>query len=222
MNEKQPESFPDKFDRIVKRLMGYSKPRDPRKEENPIFATFQDRLIASVLDIGLIYLLFQDVFRSITAKVYSYAGVAAVDARMAEAPPNNVDVTEQIRYVVETMFETGLAQLWIINSVTQALLVGVLLVFSWQEFHLTPGKFIIGLEFAGRNGEGRPTLRQYILRFAGFFLSMPIFMIGFAALGLDKQKRAWHDRIAGTTVIYSQRGSIFRQAWDLLKSRFKK
>lgn len=214
-------SLADKFDRTMKRLMGYKPLRDPRKEENPIFATFQDRVIASVLDVGIMYLLFQSVFKFISAQVFQFVDYERFRTDMEVAPEFST-MEHHIRYVVDAAFASDLALLWVANSALQAAFAGIIFVFIWHEFHLTPGKYVIGLEFAGRHGEGKPTLRQYIIRFLSFYISMPVFMLGFAILGFDKQKRAVHDRIAGTTVIYSKRGSIFRQGWDILKKQFRK
>lgn len=220
-NEKPRDELPERINRFAQKLMGYSRPKDPRREDAPIFAGFQDRVIASVLDTALVFLLFQDVFRYVSARIYRLADYELLQ-RMRDAAPDSPDPIIALRHAVDAAFASGLAQLWLLNSFLQSLVVGALLIFCWKEFHLTPGKYIIGLEFAGRNGQGKPTFRQYIIRFLGFYISMPVFMLGFAALAFDKQKRAVHDRIAGTTVIYSQRGSIFRQAWDWIKQAMKK
>lgn len=211
--------LPERFDALMKRLMGYSRPKDPRKEEEPLFATFQDRAIASVFDTAIIYILFNDIFAFISSRVFRYADIKALKQANEQAP-RDASSEAQARYFVETMFETGLADLWLLNSFLQSLFVGLVLIFVWSNFHITPGKFIFGLEFAGKDGTGKPTTEQYIWRYAGFYLSMPPFMIGFLALAFDKKKRAWHDRIGNTTVIYSRRGSVFRMGWDWLKARF--
>lgn len=215
------ESLPDRIHATAQKLMGV-KPRriDPRETDEPVFATFQDRTIASMLDVGLIYLLLKEVFAIISQRVFVHMDIAAYEAALMNAPAK-LTLTDEVRYAVEAAYETGILELWLLNSFLQSLLIGALLVFSWQKFHLTPGKYIMGLEFAGKNGEGKPSLRQYLLRFAGYYISMPVFMIGFAVLGFDKKKRAVHDHIAGTTVIYAKRGSVFRMAWDWLKAKWK-
>ncbi len=220
MTEK-PTPLPERIDRFAKKLMGVKPRRDPRREEGPLFATFQDRVIASVIDMGVIFILLQDVFKFITVKVFSLADLDLV-RRAYDVAKQNADANLAIQSRVDAAFDSGLFDLWLLNSFAQSLLIGAILIIMWREFHTTLGKWIIGLEFAGKHGEGQPSLKQYFMRFLGFYLSMPIFMIGFALLGFDKEKRAWHDRIGGTTVIYSKRGSIFRQAWDWIKARFKR
>jgi uncharacterized RDD family membrane protein YckC len=224
-DEKLP--FFERFDRFVKKLQGVAMmkhKRPPEAEDDPDaprFATFQDRVIASVIDMGVIYLILQELFQFMTVKIYSMMDMQALQ-EAAQNRPEHATTTDAIRYHVESAFSSGFFDLWLLNSFAQSLVVGVILVLIWREFNTTLGKFIIGLEFAAKDGEGTPTTRQYLVRYAGFYLSMPIFMIGFAAAGLDKQKRAWHDRIAGTTVIYSERGNIFKQLWKLIKSQVKR
>ncbi len=224
-DEKLP--WPERFDRFVKKLQGVAtmkgrhKPKDEEGSDAPRFASFQDRVIASVIDMGVVYLSLQDLFRFITVKVYSMIDLQTLQ-ELAQNRPDNLSVKEAFLYQVNSAYESGFVQFWLLNSFLQSLVVGAILVLIWREFHTTLGKYIIGLEFAGKNGEGRPSTRQYLLRFLGFYLSMPFFMIGFVAAGLDKKKRAWHDRIAGTTVVYAERGNIFKQLWNLLKARLKK
>lgn len=224
MSDKPEAPFFERFDRFVKKLQGVVVTRSPNDKasepEKRVFATFQDRVIASVIDMSVVYLLLQDVFRFITVQTYSFADVAKLQAAL-QARPESLTPLQSMRHQIESAYETGLFQLWLANSFAQSVVIGVILVLVWREFDTTLGKYIIGLEFAGKHGEGKPTTRDYIRRFLGFYLSMPVLMIGFALLGVDKEKRAWHDRIAGTTVIYAERGSVFRQMWNWLKRQLK-
>ena len=219
-DEKKPVNVPEKFHGFMNRLMGVKRRVDPRKVDGPVYATFQDRLFASALDVGCIFIMFHDLFTWISSTIYQgidQEAVAEFPVELEQAP-----FREQATFMVEQLFNSGAVDLWLLNSFIQSVILGVIFVAVWTHFNTTPGKYLIGIRFAGKNGEGMPDMRQYIKRYLGFYLSMPIFMIGFATLGFDKQKRAWHDRIAGTTVIYTKEGSIFRRAWDLFKAQFKK
>lgn len=214
------DSLPDRLHHTIQKLMGVRKRIDPRTADGPVFATFQDRIFASMMDVGILFLLFNDLFRWISSLVYR-----GIDQQMATAMPESLahaPIRRQVEFFVGQLIDTGFAQLWVVNSLIHSIIIGVLLVAVWAHFHTTPGKFIIGMRIAGKNGEGSPDLRTCVIRYLGFYLSMPIFMIGYALLGIDKQKRAWHDRIAGTTVIYTREGSIFRRAWDLLRNQLRR
>lgn len=207
----------DRFERIMHKLMGVKPRRDPRTSETPIYASFQDRLFASAIDVAILYLLFQDFFEWTSRRVYR-------DFDPAQLQPHDPDVVrlewdEQLRAFIEQIISSGFLELWILNSFIQSLAIGVLFIAVWNQFHQTPGKFFVGLRFANAGDFSEPTLKQYIIRYLGFFLSMPVFMIGFALLGFSKTKQAWHDKLAHTVVIYSKEGSIFRRAYDVIKAR---
>ena len=225
MSQKPPAPFFEKFDAFVKKMQGVAthqhRKKDKTEPEKRRFATFQDRVMASVIDMGVIYVLLQDVFHAITVRVYALADLDLL-AQAAANKPAGMHPLDSIQYQLHAALESGLLQMWLLNSFVQSLIVGVILVLVWREFNTTLGKYIIGLEFAGRNGEGAPSTRTFLLRYLGFYLSMPPLMLGFVVLGLDKQKRALHDRIAGTSVIYSARGSVFRQIYNAIKKRFQR
>ena len=94
-------------------------------------------------------------------------------------------------------------------------LVIFLIVLSLYEigFHLaigaTPGKMALRMHVAGPDGE-RPDPDRIILRYLVFFLSM-LFIVGIPISAFmvltDPQRRALHDRVAGTRVHYG------RPAW---------
>lgn len=225
MNQNLPQHpFFVKFDRMVKALQGAATLKKPSKDKADApprrFATFQDRVFASVIDMSVIYLLLQDVFHFITVRIYRMVDGVALKAAM-DAKPLDVTPLQSLQYQLGTALQTHLLHLWVLNSLVQSLVVGAVLVLVWREFHTTLGKSIIGIEFAGKNGEGKPSTRDYIVRFLGFYVSMPLMMIGFVLLGIDKQKRAWHDKIAGTTVVYSQRGHLLKWLWSTLRSQRK-
>lgn len=211
--------YMDRFHNFANRMMGVKPKRKP-DEPKPLYATFQDRVFASAIDLGVLVILCFDLFRWITAKVY--AGFDPTSMRPENPLPDYAANQDKIRESVEMAFSSGFAQLWFLNSFLQSVVAGILLVTIWHCFHTTPGKWIIGLTFADKSTMEKPTLGQYIKRYLGFYLSMPIFMIGFAALGFSKTKQAWHDRIAGTVVIYREDGSIFHRAYRFLRNRIKK
>jgi len=49
----------------------------------------------------------------------------------------------------------------------------------------------------------RPTLLQFIIRYIGYIPSALIFLLGLIWVVWDKKKQAWHDKMAGTVVIFT-------------------
>ncbi|MCI5049638.1 MAG: RDD family protein [Rickettsiales bacterium] len=227
MNDKQPSndnenkpSIPERMHNFYERMIGVKRRVDPTKVDGPVYSTFNDRMFACVLDTAIIFFLFRDIFDWMTA--FLFQGMETNFDIPPDSPLAYASNEEQIRYIVDQLFSTGFAQIWLINSFFQSLLVGITLVIVWSYYHTTPGKWLLGLEYADEKTLTPPTLAQYIKRYAGFYLSMTPLMIGFAFLGFTKKKQAWHDKIAGTVVVYNKEGHILKRLYRYLKEQWKK
>ncbi|RMH37602.1 MAG: RDD family protein [Nitrospirae bacterium] len=82
----------------------------------------------------------------------------------------------------------------------------------------TPGKMAIGAKIVDATSFTDPTVKQLIVRYVGYYLSMlPIFPpLGIIWIAFDPRKQGWHDKLAGTVVVRKKRGgddssSSFRQ-----------
>jgi len=85
--------------------------------------------------------------------------------------------------------------------------LGALTVVGYFLFFLTlggqtVGKRIIGLRVVSTDGRRISTL-QALVRVAGYLVSSAPLYIGFLAALFDSERRAWHDRLAGTVVVYA-------------------
>ncbi len=67
----------------------------------------------------------------------------------------------------------------------------------------TPGKMVLGLKII--RSDGSPVSAGRALgRYLGYILSGLILYIGFIIAGFDSEKRALHDHLADTRVIYTK------------------
>jgi uncharacterized RDD family membrane protein YckC len=64
----------------------------------------------------------------------------------------------------------------------------------------TPGKMLCGLKVVRTDGESLGYGRAF-LRWTGYLLSSLMFGLGFLWIAWDRNKQAWHDKLAGTHVI---------------------
>lgn len=212
----------DKFNNIMQTLMGIRPKKKHMSEDGKqVYATFQDRLFASAIDVSILFLLLQDLFHWMSQFIYRNFDSSQLTM------PNNPDmefapIHEQVRSFVQHLFDTGFAQLWLENAFYQSIIIGIALVGVWYAFQTTPGKFLLGIRIAQKTTFDTPTLKQLILRYCGFYLSIPPLMLGFATLGFYKHKQAWHDMIAGTVVIYTKEGSVFKRVYNYVKAKIKK
>jgi uncharacterized RDD family membrane protein YckC len=88
-------------------------------------------------------------------------------------------------------------------------------IFFWTLMGKTPGKMLMGLRIVSLDGS-RPTFWQSVRRFIGYFLSALLFYAGYWWVLLDNRRQGWHDKLAGTVVVYSWDARL----GDLLADRY--
>jgi uncharacterized RDD family membrane protein YckC len=76
------------------------------------------------------------------------------------------------------------------------------MVFFWILTGQTLGDYAVGVRVVRTNGR-RMRLIPCILRLIGYFICFVSFGIGFFWVLIDDRRQGWHDKLAGTCVIYS-------------------
>lgn len=71
----------------------------------------------------------------------------------------------------------------------------------------TVGKLLVGIKVTDYNGE-RISFKKGIIRFIGKFFSVLPWGIGFFVIIADRQKRSFHDRLAGTLVLRKRKSGF--------------
>ena len=85
----------------------------------------------------------------------------------------------------------------------------------------TVGKYIMGVRIVRL--DGRPlTYRDSIVRWIGYIVSLLPLGAGFLWVVFDDRRRTFHDKIAGTCVIYSWRAQQNEYVLDRIKRYFRK
>jgi uncharacterized RDD family membrane protein YckC len=80
-------------------------------------------------------------------------------------------------------------------------IAGAIFVTFWALADQTPGMRFLSIRLV-QEGSDHVTLRCAIRRVFGVLLSVLPLGLGFLAILRDPQRRAWHDRLAGTWVVY--------------------
>lgn len=75
-------------------------------------------------------------------------------------------------------------------------------IFFWIFAGYTPGKALMGLRIITVEGRKISFFRA-LLRYLAYFLSAGLFFLGFIWIFVDERRQGWHDKIAGTIVIYT-------------------
>lgn len=95
---------------------------------------------------------------------------------------------------------------WVYNPLTGSL-VAIIYLFLYHALFVTvvgqtPGKLLMGLRVLTTSG-GRVPFWRAGLRFVGYFISMVFLFLGFIWVLVDDRRQGWHDKIAGTYVVYA-------------------
>ena len=69
----------------------------------------------------------------------------------------------------------------------------------------TPGKMVMAIRVVDSRTFGKPSLGSLVVRYFGLFLSTIPLGLGFLWVAWDKEKRGFHDKLAGTAVIVVQK-----------------
>ena len=81
----------------------------------------------------------------------------------------------------------------------------IAVVIFWIYKSATPGKMATKLTIVDAKTGGKPTVGQFIIRYLGYYVAMLPLFLGIIWVGIDKRKQGWHDKLAGTVVIRSNR-----------------
>lgn len=82
------------------------------------------------------------------------------------------------------------------------LLPAVAFIAFWSAKSTTPGKMAIGAEIVDANTGAKPSVGQCIIRYIGYYVSTIPLLLGLIWVGFDARKQGWHDKLAGTVVVF--------------------
>jgi uncharacterized RDD family membrane protein YckC len=96
----------------------------------------------------------------------------------------------------------GLAGFW--DLVINVLAPAAATLLFWRYRGATPGKMAIGAKVVDAKTGGAPSTGSLVARYFGYIASALPLMLGFAWIAVDRRKQGFHDKIAGTVVIYDE------------------
>jgi len=89
-----------------------------------------------------------------------------------------------------------------IDLVLSWMLPSAAIIVFWIYCSATPGKMAIGARIVDSASGRQPTQWQFVKRYIGYFLSSIPLCWGFIRAAFDPRKQGWHDKVAGTVVVY--------------------
>ncbi len=90
-----------------------------------------------------------------------------------------------------------------ILDILMTVALSIVVIVFWAYRSATPGKIVFHLKIVDAKTGGVLSTRQMI----GRVLAYNLLVVGFLSVALNKQKRGWHDRLAGTVVIKARKTS---------------
>jgi uncharacterized RDD family membrane protein YckC len=87
------------------------------------------------------------------------------------------------------------------DFIFQYILPAIAVIIFWIYKSATPGKMLTGLIIVDAKTGEKPSTRQFIVRYLGYYVSIIPLSLGIIWVGIDKRKQGWHDKLAGTVVI---------------------
>ena len=81
-------------------------------------------------------------------------------------------------------------------------------VVFWTLLGQTPGKILLGLRIVRTDG-GRISVGRALARYLGYWLSAIPLGLGFLWVLVDRRRRAWHDTLADTSVIFTGESAAY-------------
>ena len=87
-------------------------------------------------------------------------------------------------------------------SVVLYILAQIILLVLWFKKQASIGKMAISAKIVDAKTGKAPTKRQLIGRYFAYLLSSLPLGIGFLWIAFDPKKQGWHDKLAGTAVVY--------------------
>lgn len=175
--------------------MAFSPRRRPAPEAGPQFGDVLERALAAAIDISLLYFLFFDFFQWLSQHFYRHADLRYLQEALA---------SDDALRAVGLLWQGGIVQLWAINSLVQYLIIGFFVVSVQVLWQATPGKWLLGLRIVHYPTLGPVAGWRYTTRYGGYLLATMPAMLGILWIHFNKERRGWHDMLAGTAVIQTR------------------
>jgi uncharacterized RDD family membrane protein YckC len=166
------------------------------------YAGFFTRLVAFLIDVFILVAATSLITVTITAVLKLFG----IDIQQCVNLNKGID----LKFVLCSVSAISLV-------VINVSLVPLYFIFFWSLSGQTLGDAAMGVRVVRINGR-RMTAGIAILRYIGFILSLLALGLGFAWILVDDRRQGWHDKMAGTCVIYSWEARMDeRFLWRIIK-----
>lgn len=178
------------------------------------------RMLANMFDMLLIIALFIP-FLYFFPPDFNVSG-ENIPTPLVEAVSKHSTHEISNEQLVHTMQETGFISL-VANKIFSGivlnfLIFGAITLLFWKKFNATPGKMVFKLKVVDDTTLEEPSTSQYIVRFVGYIISALPLGLGFLIIPFNKRKKALHDYMANTVVVYVKPKN---PEWEKMKNKIQ-
>ena len=171
-----------------------------KQEDTRRYATFNARILAAMLDTLISLLPF-----TLLGLLVQFSTPQVPDPILMKLSSGGT--------LTPAEFGVLKQQAWFAfgNLFSQFIVITAIVTALWVKFGATPGKMILGIMVVDSKTNQKPGIWQSLIRAFGYIISTVPLMIGLFWMNFDKKKQCWHDKMAGTVVIYTE-NSIYQKA----------
>lgn len=181
-----------------------------KKKSDPydIYPSFTARMFASVIDVTLVMILFIPIIYFILPLFFGGTlpsqQFANIMVQMSAQMPDKSFIQLLSLSNEEFIKRYGYVGM-VIEKTVQILILVITTLFFWIKTNSTPGKLLLSMRIVDEKTMGPPTSMQLFIRMLAYVVSIVPACLGIFYMAFNKKRRAWHDIIAGTVVIYPKK-----------------
>lgn len=165
----------------------------------PRYVGFWKRVLAFLVDVLVLVIVLLPVMTALYGGGYLGRLGTEFAALLSSSGDPNADLARILGVLGRS--DSAIAALTDIR-VQIGLLIATILF--WRFRGATPGKMLLKARIVNAKDLGRPTTGQVTGRFFAYLVSFIPACLGFLWIAFDKRKQGWHDKLAGTVVIYDE------------------
>ncbi len=174
--------------------------RKKKKQKDSQYPGFMGRMFSAVLDLMLATIIVIPICNIFYGIIYDGMPPSKeLQTILRNAYEAKISFGESAEY--QTFMQVKGYTALILEQSIQVFFLGLLVLFFWNRYQSTPGKMLLHMKIVDHKTMGRPSIIQYIIRLFGYAVSAIPLGLGIFYILINKERRAWHDLLAGTVVI---------------------
>ena len=176
---------------------------------------FQARMIATLIDFTIVSIVFMPFFAVFGGFIYDDAipqeminkAIQEVGT-IKEKTGKNIDFFTFIKnnpeYYEYFYKENGFVKM-ILEQIARIISLAIMIFIFWKKKQATPGKMCLSMKIVDATTLKKPTTKQLVIRLFSYIISIIPLLLGIFWIAFDKKKQGWHDKIANTLVVRTEK-----------------